>query len=537
MSPPADGQPPAARPPAAPLSDALPFGGPPAQAGTVALVGGGPGDPGLLGLRAARLLATATYVAYDRLAPLEALSLCRDDAERVYVGKLPDRHAIPQEELSALLAEKAGQGHAVVRFKGGDPFVLGRGSEEAQACAAAGVPFEVVPGVTSAVAAPAYAGIPVTHRGTAPAFAVVTGHEDPTKGATQVDYDALAAFPGTLVLLMGVGRIGEIASALIAAGRDPATPVALVRWGSTPRQVTLLTTLADAGSDVAAAGLTSPAVTVVGDVAALREEIAWYEHPDLAWVAARRPLHGKAVLVPRTRQQASALSDRLRALGAEPVEAPTIAVEPTRDPDALDVALADAATYDWVALTSANGVTALAASLARRGVDARALAGVRLAVVGPGTAEALAGIGLRADLVPDRYTTAGLVEALAAGPPGRALLPRADIATPTLATGLAEAGWEVTEVEAYRTVPATALPEGVADRISAGEVDVLAFASSSTVRNFVDLYGGLPPAEVRVASIGPVTSETCRELGLRVDAEGDPHDLDGLVAAVVDAAR
>ncbi len=519
----------------------IPFGGPPAQRGTVYLVGGGPGDPGLLGLRAARLLSTATLVAYDRLSPPEALALCPDGCEQVYVGKLPDRHALPQPELNQLLVSRALGGDAVVRLKGGDPFVLGRGSEEALACAAAGVPFEVIPAVTSATAAPAYAGIPVTHRSVAAGFAVVTGHEDPTKGASQVDYDALARFGGTLVLLMGVGRIGEIAAALVAAGKDAGTPVAVVRWGSTPRQQTLVATLGTVGERVAEAGFGPPAVTVVGEVAALREDLAWFD---------RRPLHGVSVLVPRTRHQASELSDRLRALGAEPVEAPTIAIEPTRDPEGLRLALAKVAdgAYDWVAFTSANGVDAVWEQLQVLGLDARLFARTRLAVVGPGTGEALAARGLRADLVPQRYTTRGLADALVAAgdrvhagspPPPRGrrvLLPRADIATPTLTRALAEAGWDTVEVEAYRTVRARALPGPVAERLAAGDVDVLAFASSSTVRNFVDLLSGPVDPRMRVASIGPVTSETCRELGLRIDAEADPHDLDGLVEAVVSAA-
>jgi uroporphyrinogen III methyltransferase / synthase len=508
----------------------LPFGGPPARPGTVHLVGGGPGDPGLVGLRAARLLQTATVIAYDRLAPHEALALCPDDAELVDVGKLPDRHKLSQDEINALLVDRALAGEAVVRFKGGDPFVLARGSEEAQACLAAGVPFEVVPGVTSGIAAPAYAGIPVTHRGLSPAFAVVTGHEDPTKAETQVDYDALARFPGTLLLYMGVGRLRAIADALRAAGKPATTPVALVRWGTTPHQETVTGTLADIADVVERTGFANPAIIVVGEVAALRGELAWYD---------RRPLHGRSVLVPRTRHQASELSERLRALGAEPVEAPTIAIEPTREPEALRSALAAArdGAYDWLALTSVNGVDAVFAALDELGLDARALARVQVAAVGSGTADALAGRGIRCDLVPERFTTRGLADALlGTGGPARILLPRADIATPALTAALDEAGWATTEVEAYRTVQAEALPEGVAERILRGDVDVLAFASSSTVRNFVELLDAPVPPDVRVASIGPVTTQTCRDVGLRVDAEGDPHDLDGLVDAVVAAA-
>ncbi|MDQ3452518.1 MAG: uroporphyrinogen-III C-methyltransferase [Actinomycetota bacterium] len=508
----------------------IPFGGPPAQPGTVYLVGGGPGDPGLMGLRAARLLASATFVAYDRLSPPEALALCPAEAEQVYVGKLPDRHALAQEEINELLVARARAGDAVVRFKGGDPFVLGRGSEEASACVAAGVAFEVVPGVTAGVAAPAYAGIPVTHRVMAPAFAVVTGHEDPTKPEAQVDYAALARFPGTLLLYMGVGRLRAIAAALVAAGREATTPVALVRWGTTPRQQTISGTLGDIAERVESAGFTNPAIIVVGDVVGLRDELSWFE---------RRPLYGLSVLVPRTRHQAGELSERLRVLGAEPVEAPTIAIQASRTPQLLRAALTDVGNgaYDWVALTSANGVAAVVEQLAELGRDARLFAPVRLAAVGPGTAEALAAAGLRAELVPPTATTGELAAALvASGPPARALLPRADIATPTLTEALRSAGWRVDEVEAYRTVPVTELDPGVRQRLELGEIDVLAFASSSTVRNFVDLFGGPPPAGTRVASIGPVTSQTCRDLGLQVDAEADPHDLDGLVAAVRSAA-
>ncbi|HUH06925.1 MAG TPA: uroporphyrinogen-III C-methyltransferase [Egibacteraceae bacterium] len=509
---------------------AIPFGGPPAQRGTVHLVGGGPGDPGLLSVRAARLLSTATFVAYDRLSPPEALALCAGDCERAYVGKLPDRHALTQEAINELLVSRAAEGHAVVRLKGGDPFVLGRGSEEAQACVRAGTPFEVVPGVTSAVAAPAYAGIPVTHRGLAPAFAVVTGHEDPGKDERQVDWVALASFPGTLVLLMGVRRIAEIAQALIAAGKAPATPVALVRWGSTPRQQTLTGTLGDIGERVAQRRFASPAVTVIGQVAELGEELSWFES---------RPLHGASVLVPRTRQQASELSERLRALGAEAVEAPTIAIEPS-EPAPLRAELASLAdgAYDWIALTSANAVHAVWEQIGALGADARLLAGVRIAAVGSGTADALSARGLRADLLPEQFTTRGLAEALIAAARDdelggrRALLPRADIATPALGDALRDAGWHVSDVEAYRTVPARSLPAEVRRRLANGEIDAVALASSSTARNLVDLAGGVPDSRVKVASIGPVTSQTCRDLGLRVDAEAEPHNLDGLVQAV-----
>ncbi len=507
------------------------LGGQPAVPGTVYLVGGGPGALGLVTTRAATLLASATFVAYDRLSPPEALALCRPDAEMVDVGKLPDRHKMQQHEIDELLVDKAAEGHAVVRFKGGDPFVFGRGSEEAQRCVAAGVPFEIVPGVTSSIAAPAYGGIPVTHRGTSPAFAVVTGHEDPTKEDTQVDYEALAAFPGTLVFLMGVGRIRRIAEALMAAGRDAATPVSSVRWGTTPQQEQISGTLADIADRIEETGFGSPAVTVIGEVAALAEELRWFD---------TLPLHGRTVLVPRTRQQASDLSQRLRALGAQPVEAPTIAVEPTSDPAALTAAvlrLRDG-VYSWIGLTSPNAVTALFDAIAQAGGDSRWLGGTRVACVGGGTVAALAERGVVADLVPDSTTSKGLGLALAEVDDDATrpiLLPRADLATDTLTSLLAAAGIAYDEVEAYRTVPAPGLPDDVRERLLDGGFDAVALGSSSTATNLVGLLGDLPHPDVRIVSIGPMTSASCEELGLTVAAEADPHDIDGLVQAVVRA--
>ncbi|MEE8600808.1 uroporphyrinogen-III C-methyltransferase [Euzebya tangerina] len=509
------------------------LGGEPAAAGTVYLVGGGPGALGLVTARAATLLSTATFVAYDRLSPPEALAVCRDDAELVYVGKLPDRHALAQDEIDELLVDKAAEGHAVVRFKGGDPFVFGRGSEEAQRCVAAGIPFEVVPGITSAIAAPAYAGIPVTHRGISPAFAVITGHEDPTKPETQVDYPALAAFPGTLIFLMGVGRIGRIAQALMDAGRSGDTPVSMVRWGTTTRQEQLDGTLADIAAQVSETGFSSPAVTVVGEVAGLAAELSWF---------ADRPLLGRSVLVPRTRSQASQLSRRLRALGADPVEAPTIAIQPTADPRALveQVEWMRSGRFSWVAFTSANGVRAVLEVIADRGGDSRWFASTKIACVGSGTAAALEAVGLRADLVPETFTTRGLGEALGAVAAAEAhpvFLPRADIASDTLVAVLTAAGVALVEAEAYKTVPAEGLDPDVVTRLREGTFDAIALGSSSTARNLIDLLGELPHPDIAVISVGPVTSAACRDLGLTITAEADPHDMAGLAAAVVQALR
>ncbi len=514
--------------------------GPPARPGQVALVGSGPGDVGLLSLRAARLLSTATFVAYDRLAPDAARALCPTDCEQLYVGKLPDRHALSQEEINEVLVDKAQAGHAVVRFKGGDPFVLGRGSEEAQFCVRHGVAFEIVPGVTSAIAAPAYAGIPVTHRGLAPGFAVVTGHEDPTKPDTQVDYEALAKFPGTLLLLMGVGRIGRIAEALVQGGKPATTPVALVRWGTTSTQATLVGTLADIAERVASTGFSSPAVTVVGDVVGLRQEIAWFESPDVAWVRERRPLHGRRILVPRTRHQAGQLSARLQALGADTVEAATIALEPGRTPDELDRRLRTVrdGAFNWVGFTSANAVDAVWERLDGMAADARWFARAQVAAVGSSTAAALRSRGVRADLLPGEFTTSGLADALlAAGQESSILLPRADIATPHLTSALLDGGWQVTEVEAYRTVPVDSFDPVVAADLIHGDVDAVALASSSTARNLVKLLDAPVHASVKVITIGPVTSATCQELDLDVTVEADPHTVDGLADAVVKALR
>ena len=507
------------------------LGGEPAAPGTVHLVGGGPGALGLVTTRAARLLSTATFVAYDRLSPPQALAVCREDVELVYVGKLPDRHALQQEEINALLVEKAQAGEAVVRFKGGDPFVFGRGSEEAQSCVAAGVPFEVVPGVTSSIAGPAFAGVPVTHRGLSPAFAVITGHEDPTKDDTQVDYAALARFPGTLVFLMGVGRIRRIADALIAEGKSADTPVSSVRWATTPKQEQVEGTLGTIADVIESTGFSSPAVTVIGEVAALADELGWF---------ADRPLHGRSVVVPRTRQQASELSRRLRALGADPVEAPTIAIQPSRDPDGLLTAVERMrdGVYSWVGFTSRNGVDAVMDAIREAGGDVRWFADVQIAAVGSGTAEGLEAFRLRADLLPDSFTTRGLGMALAeaADDPERpVLLPRADIASEKLSEMLTAAGVEFHEVEAYRTVPAGGLDPEVAERLRSGDVDAVALGSSSTVRNLVSLLEGRPHPDVAIVSIGPVTTATCEELGLTVAAEADPHDLDGLTDAVVRA--
>ena len=497
--------------------------------GFVSLIGAGPGDPGLLTVHGAEVLSSADVVVYDYLANPALLDLARSDAEQIYVGKKAGCHTLSQDEINALLVERGLAGQRVARLKGGDPFVFGRGGEEALALVEAGVPFEVVPGITSAVAAPAYAGIPVTHRGLASSFAVVTGHEDPAKDESALDWSRLATGVDTLVFLMGVGNLPKIVEQLLSHGRPADTPVALVRWGTRPDQRTVSGTLSNIVERVRSAGLRPPAVTVVGAVAGLRERLRWFEE---------RPLFGQRVLVTRTRQQASALSARLRALGAEAVELPTIEIAPPEGWARLDGAVARVSGYDWVIFTSVNGVAAFWERLVHAGLDARKLHGVRLAAIGPATAAALESHGVAADYMPDEY----VAEAIAAGMGNvralRVLLPRADIARPALADLMRSAGAEVIEVAAYRTVR----PEVDARELRTllESVTVATFTSSSTVRNLgamaqdagLDLSQAL--AGVTVACIGPITAETARGMGLGVHAMAEEYTIEGLVQALVD---
>ena len=480
---------------------------------TVFLVGAGPGDPGLLTRRGAELLGVADVVVYDRLASRVLLELAPADAELVAAGKAPGQVDLTQDEINALLIDRGRAGASVVRLKGGDPFVFGRGGEEAEALAAAGVPFEVVPGITSAIGAPAYAGIPVTHRGVSTHFTVVTGHEDPAKGSADVDWAALARAGGTLVILMGAGRIDEIARRLVEGGLAPDTPVAAVRNGTRPDERTVRATLAT----IAAAGVTAPSAIVVGHVAALNLE--WFES---------RPLFGRSIVVTRAREQASELRSRLEQLGAEVLELPSIAIEP------IDVAVPDLRDCSWLVFTSANGVAAFFDRvLAAAGLDTRAIGGVRVAAIGPGTARALERRGVRADLVPERYVAESLLAAFpeCARPRERVVVARAERARDVLPDGLRARGYEVDVLPVYRTVTVAPDPD-VLLRVRQGAVDAITFTSSSTVGNFCDAVGALPEPQPVVVSIGPVTSETARQRGLRVDAEAPEHTIEGLVATL-----
>lgn len=487
---------------------------------TVYLVGAGPGDPGLVTVRGAELLARADVVVFDRLAAARLVDLVPTTAERIDVAKAPGRVEMDQDGINELLVDRGSRGLSVVRLKGGDPFVFGRGGEEAEMLAAAGIAYEVVPGITSAVAAPAYAGIPVTHRGLSTHFTVVTGHEDPTKGRADVDWEAMARVGGTLVILMGAGRIGDIARRLCAGGLAGDTPVAAVRNGTRPDQHTIRTTLGSLAGDAEAVGLASPSVIVVGAVAAL--DLSWFE---------RRPLFGRRIVVTRAREQASQLTERLEHLGAEVVELPSIATEP------IDFESPDLGRFEWIVFTSVNGVECFfARAIDGRGLDARALAPLRISAIGPGTAGALARRGLRVDLLPERFVAESLLEAFPApGAPGeRVLIARAETGRDMLVEGLAAAGYTVDLLGVYRT--RTVAPDSSQlDVVRGGGIDAITFTSASTVTNFCAAVGTLPAPTPAVISIGPITSAAATEAGLDVTAEADPHTIDGLVQAVLGA--
>jgi len=474
---------------------------------TVYLVGAGPGDPGLLTVRGRELVEGCEAIVYDRLADPRIVALAPETAERIYAGKRPGEHAMTQERLSALLVELGGRLGHVVRLKGGDPFVFGRGGEEALALEAAGIPFEVVPGVSSAYAVPAYAGIPVTQRGMAAQVTFVTGHEDPAKPESALDWSSLAATPGTLVFLMGVGALAENARRLIAHGMAADTPAAVISHGTRPDQRTVTAPLARIAEE--AAGLPAPAITVVGEVARLREHLAWFEH---------RPLHGRRIAVTRARAQASVLRARLEELGAAVVEAPAIRIEPLAfDPP-------DLASFDLLVLTSANGVERVLPA------DVRALAGVTVAAIGAATAEALSAHGIVADVVPERAVGEALLAELGDVSGTRALVAAAEGARDVLPDGLAAGGAEVTVLRTYRSVPEPVDAEAVL------AADLVTFTSSSTVTNLLGAMDGRDLSGMRAVSIGPVTSASLREAGIEPVAEADPHDVSGLVRAVVEAA-
>lgn len=499
--------------------------------GMVCLVGAGPGDSTLISVRGAVRLMQADVVLHDKLVGADLLALASPDAERVFVGKWRGRHVWKQEEINDALVRLAQQGKRVVRLKGGDPFVFGRGGEECQALAREGIPFEVVPGIPAAFGAPATAGIPLTHRGLSRSFALVTGHADPRESPA-LDFAALARMD-TTVFYMGVKNLVPNCEGLIAAGMDPQTPVAVIQSGTQPDQRTIIGTLADIGGRAQAAGVVSPAMIVVGQVVGLREKLAWFEH---------RPLFGQTVAVTRGADQAAMLTGALRAAGARVIAAPTIAIADIADHAVVDQALARLQQYAWLVLTSVNGVDALFARLAAGGHDSRRLAGPKIAAVGAATADRLLGQGIKADLIPEEAVGEALAAAMVAeGLAGnRVLLLRGDLAGGAMVRKLEEAGAVCDDLVIYRTVRPQALPADFLTALRAGAVDWIVFTSPSCLVNLWELLEAQDRDRLRaakLASIGPVTSQAIRKKGLEPAAEAEPHGVAGLVAAMIRRQR
>ena len=501
------------------------------KTGICYLVGAGPGDLGLVTLRARECVERADVILYDALCNPAILGWAPAEAEIIYAGKRAGAHALRQEETNALLVERTRAGKTVVRLKGGDPFVFGRGGEEALALADAGVAFQIVPGVSSAIAGPAYAGIPVTQRGQVSQLTIFTGHEDPEKGegSASVDFAQLAKTPGTQVMLMGVERLESITRQLLAGGADPGLPVALVRWATTARQETLVGTLSDIAGRATAAGFETPAVAVFGEVVRLREKLNWFEKD--------RPLAGKRIVVTRTRRQAGALSARLAALGADVFEIPTIRTEPPADLRGFAELVRDAHTYDWVLFTSPNGVSAFFEWFYKLYEDARDIGGARIAAVGPATAARVREFHLKVDLRPEEAVAEALVTALEKEHGSvenlKILLVRPEVTREVITPTLEKKGAIVDEAIAYRTVPETAAGDrtGGIERFRREGAEMVTFASSSAVDNFFALELPLP-AGVKYASLGPITSGTLRARGLQADVESRQASLDAFAKAI-----
>ncbi len=497
--------------------------------GLVSLVGAGPGDPGLITVKAMQRLRTADAVVYDRLSDPGLLAEARPDAEMFDAGKGPGDVRMTQDEINDLLVNLSTDGKSVCRLKGGDPFVFGRGGEEALALSGAGLPFEIVPGITSSIAAAAYAGIPVTHRGVATSFTVITGSEDPSKPDSQLDWDALARLPGTLIFLMGWRALPEIARELIARGASPERPAALVQWGTTPKQRCVTGALENIAQVGRAAGLGSPVAVIIGDVVGLRDGIAWFDN---------RPLFGKRVLVTRTRSQASRLRAELEDAGAWCVEFPAISIVPVSDPTRIDEALKRLGEYDWVTISSGNGARGLRARMDALGLDGRAFAGVKVAAVGPATGVTVRQeLGVAPDLVPEEYVSdAVLREMDAIGMDGkRVLVVGSDIGRDVLPDGLRELGAMVDRIIGYETKAPEDSGQQVRAAFAGPGIDITTFTSSSGVDNLVDLTGGPELINATVtACMGPITAERARERGLRVDIVAPERTMESLSWAILE---
>ncbi|MEE9910266.1 MAG: uroporphyrinogen-III C-methyltransferase [Deltaproteobacteria bacterium] len=495
--------------------------------GKVYIIGAGPGDPGLITLKAVECLRLADVVIYDNLVNEELLKYAPARARFIYAGKKGGDHTLSQDRINELLAKEALEGNTVARLKGGDPFIFGRGGEEAEVLVGEGVPFEVIPGVTSAIAVPAYAGIPLTHRGLTSTVAFITGHEDPTKEQSDIDWQALVGI-GTLVFLMGVKNLGQITGALMTRGKLPETPAALIRRGTTPHQQILVGTLSTIVDLARNNHFQPPAILVVGPVVDLRETLRWFD---------TRPLFGKGVVITRPERQADDLAQLLAAEGANPIAFPTIKIQPPSDWSELDRAIGELETCHWLIFTSANGVHFFFQRLREKGGDVRDLKGVKICCIGPATAKQVLDRGVRVDLVPGEFIAEGILKLFAemdlSGK--KILIPRAAKARDILPESLRKQGARVDVVTAYQTVNSGRKKEELAKRIEAGEVDVITFTSSSTVTHFVDIMGGdykLPP-DVKIACIGPVTAATAEKAGFKIDIQQEEYTMEGLVQSLV----
>lgn len=493
--------------------------------GMVYLVGAGPGDYRLITLKGKQCLEKADVVICDYLADKRLLAFAPENVEYIYVGKKAGNHAMRQEDISQLIADKAKEGKCVVRLKGGDPFVFGRGGEEAEVLKQNGINFEIVPGVTSAIAAPAYAGIPVTNRKVAVSFAVITGHEDPTKGKSDINWEKLSTAVDTLVFLMGVGNLPHITGQLIKYGRSADTPAALVRWGTKAEQEVLITTVGKAAEDVIKHNLKPPAVFIVGNVVNLRSTIQWFDN---------KPLFGKNILITRAREQASRLTEKLEEFGANCIEAPAIKIAPPDDDfTSLDSAIAKIREYDWIIFTSTNGVERFFARLNERNLDVRALSRAKIAAIGTSTAAKLKNYGIIADKVPTMFKAEGILDVLKEDitPGTKVLIPRAQKAREALPQGLRRMGATVDVAETYCTKMADTNKAQIKNLLQNGRIDMVTFTSSSTVENLLKLIDNEAALlnNVEKAAIGPITAQTCKQKGLDVDIEADIYTIDGLV--------
>jgi len=495
--------------------------------GKVFIIGAGPGDAGLITIKAVECLRLADVVVYDNLVNEELLKYAPAHARFIYAGKKGGDHTLSQDKINELLAREALEGHTVARLKGGDPFIFGRGGEEAEVLVEQGVPFEVIPGVTSAIAVPAYAGIPLTHRGLTSTVAFVTGHEDPTKDKSDIDWQALTGI-GTLVFLMGVKNIGQITEALISHGKSPDTPAALIRRGTTPQQKIITGTLATIVEIAQANHFKPPAILVVGPVVDLRDTLRWFD---------TKPLFGKGVVITRPERQADDLAKLLAAQGANAIAFPTIAIEPPADWSELDRAFDQLEHYNWLIFTSANGVHFFFERLRHKGRDVRDLKGIKICCIGPATARQLEDRGINVDTVPDEFIAEGILKSFAAMDLSgkKILIPRAAKAREILPEGLKKQGADVTVATTYRTVNSGRKKEELITWINAGDVDVITFTSSSTVTNFVEIMGAdymLPP-DIKIACIGPVTAATAKKAGFPIDISQEEYTMEGLVQSLI----